>query len=93
MIEVKLVGCTTHDTLTAVSLPNLKFDFGRDNSASNWIRWNWHIKILLTFDSGQLEFEHCAMRGRFTPRIDEMEDSVVRPNALPELLVNTDSFR
>jgi len=67
MVEVKFVGCITHDTFAAISLPNLKLDGGRDNSASNRICWDWCTKIFLTFYSSKFEFEYCAMFGRFTP--------------------------
>jgi hypothetical protein len=93
MIKMKLIGGTAPDALSTVTLPYLKLDVCRDGAAADWMNGNGNVEVFFACDSGELELENRAMCVRFTPRIDEMKDAVVRPDALAELLVNADPFR
>jgi hypothetical protein len=49
-------------------------------------------EIFLCLDGYELELEHLPAVVIFLPRVHEVEDAVVRPYALPQLLVHAHPF-
>src|SRR5262249_48978983 len=63
-----------------------------DDSSTCRVGARRRAEVFVSLDGHETKFEHGSILVAFLPRIDQMEDSVVRPNAGVDLLVNTHSF-
>jgi hypothetical protein len=50
MVKVQLVGCTAQRTLSFVTDPNFKLNFGWNNAATLSVKTDWPFKILFAFN-------------------------------------------
>jgi hypothetical protein len=93
MIEVKLIGSPANDAPPTIPFPDLKLYMCRNHTAPCCIGTDWHIQVVLTLHGYELEFEHLAPIADLSPRVNKMEDSVVRPDTLAQLFVHTNALR
>lgn len=93
MIKLKFVGRSTHDTLPTVPTPHLELDRRWNKPPTLLISPNGSREIFVTFDGYQFEFEDLPASRLLPPRINQMEDPIVRPDTLANLLVNPHTLR
>ena len=89
---MKLVGRTTYYTFSSVSFPNGKFDSRRYQSAVLNVRLRWSVESLLSLNSDEPVLKHFSILIAFPPRMDEMKDTVVGPDAGLKFFVNSYPF-
>jgi len=89
---VKFVCCTTDGTLSTIALPNLQFHRCRNQPATLGIDTDGLGKVFLAFDCDQFEFAHNAKLVSLKPRVDQVKDAVVRPDAWLDFFIDADSL-
>ena len=92
MVEVQFVRSTTHHALSTVSPPYFHLHVRRNNTTSNRIKPDGRAEVLLPFYCEQLELKDFSAVALLAPGVDKVEDSVVGPNTLPNLLIYADSL-
>lgn len=91
--EEKLIGCPADDAPSTVSLPDLQLDMGGNNTAPCCLRSGRNIQVFLTLRRYELEFEYLASIADLSPSVNKMEYTIVRPDALTQLLIHPNAFR
>jgi len=90
---VQLLRRGADDTPSSIALPNGQLYRGRDNSSPTRMGSRGTAEVFLALNGDELEFEHLPITVDFLPGVNEVEDAVVRPYALPQLLVYPHAFR
>jgi hypothetical protein len=83
----------TLDALSAITLPDFEFDRRRDDSSRSRAIWGGEAQVFFAFYGFEPVLEDNAVFVTLCPRIHQMEDSVVVPDAGLDLLVGAHSFR
>jgi hypothetical protein len=93
MIKLKFVGRSTHDTPTPIPMPHLKLDRRWNKPSTILINPNGSREIFVTLDGYEFEFEDLPVGRLLPPGINQMENPIIRPDPLANLLVNPHTLR
>ena len=93
MIEVQLVCRTANYALASVPSPASQLHRGWDYPSPIGMSSRRSSMIFLPFYGDELKLEYLPGAVVFLPGVNEVEDAVVRPYALPQLLVYPHAFR
>ena len=93
MVEMKFVGCSALYAFTAIALPDLELDACWNYAAMFCFNCGRNIKVFFADYSNQLELENFAAIRLFTPGINKMEYTVVRPDSLSDFLIHAHPLR
>jgi len=77
VVEVKFIPGAAFDTLTAIALPDLKFDARRNDSAAFGAVCCWKGEIFISFHGQQSKFEYRPTLFGLCPSIDQVKDAVI----------------
>ena len=91
MVKVELIFGAADDAFPTIPFPNLHLDRRGNQPAALSLGAPGSVYAVCRFDCGQLELEYPTSTVVFLPSIDELEDTVVRPDSLADLFV--DSYR
>jgi hypothetical protein len=93
MVEVELIRGAANHALAAISPPHFQLYVRRDDAPTSGVEPDGFAWVLIALDGDELELEDLSAATLLAPRVDQMENPVVGPDALPELLIYTDTLR
>src|ERR1700758_2501031 len=77
---MQLIRRTAENAFASISFPDLQLYRRRYYSSSFWPKRNWSFKILFALYCLESELKYRSTADKLSPRIDEVEHPVVRPN-------------
>lgn len=92
MVEVQLVRRAADYASSSIPPPDGYLYGGRDNPSPMGMQLRRTTKIFLSLDGDELELEYVPVTVVFLPGVHEVENTVIRPYALSQLLVHPHPF-
>lgn len=93
MIEMQFICGTAENAFASITLPDLELNRGWYYSPSLRMKGCRNSKVFFSLDSLEPEFEYRPTGRSFSPRVNQMEHSVVRPYSGMDLFVYPYAFR
>lgn len=88
MVEVQFIRRTTNGAFSSVTLPHFQFYACGNNATTLCVHLYGLCKVFLTLYGNQTKLKYDAVIIAFLPRIDQMENPIIRPDSGPNLFVH-----